>query len=181
MQNLLLINTTKFLLVSFVLLCLYELVVYCYFRFVKDDGARLSKNESRKRKEMAMKPQPQAEVRKATVVTSVYADTSKGNDWESLIGYKRGVSTCEKMDNKEANCADEGKRFNDENLSLLEDLMSSDDGVQESAATESIVNCVDSGLEKSDSGEDATQNVNMPSQENVRKFFSEFDFSNMVE
>lgn len=85
------ISTGKFLLVAFVALCVYELGVFLYFRFVKGNDSSVSKNESRKRRERVQdSPKPKSETRTAT--------SKRGKeprhkddipDWEDLIDYRK--------------------------------------------------------------------------------------------
>ncbi len=85
------ISTGKFLLVAFVALCVYELGVFLYFRFVKGNDSSVSKNESRKRRERVQdSPKPKPETRTAT--------SKRGKeprhkddipDWEDLIDYRK--------------------------------------------------------------------------------------------
>ena len=82
------ISTGNFLLIAFVALCIYELGVFLYFKFVKGSESQLSKNELRKRKEVSSdKP----------VHRQVVHSPAKGNgsrkiddsNWEDLIDYRK--------------------------------------------------------------------------------------------
>ncbi len=82
------ISTGNFLLIAFVALCIYELGVFLYFKFVKGSEEQLSKNELRKRKEAASdKP-----VQRQVVRSSAKGNESRKNDdsnWEDLIDYRK--------------------------------------------------------------------------------------------
>lgn len=85
------ISTGKFLLVAFVALCVYELGVFLYFRFVKGNDSSVSKNESRKRRERVQdSPKPKPETRTATSKRGKeprHKDDMP--DWEDLIDYRK--------------------------------------------------------------------------------------------
>lgn len=87
----------KFILVCFVALCLYELVVFLYFRFVKENSEKKTKSEMRKMREASI---PHGEVRsrlsfsgKANSFRSEGKSLSLPNDWEDLIDYKQNVKS----------------------------------------------------------------------------------------
>ena len=85
------ISTGIFLLVAFAALCVYELGVFLYFRFVKGDDSGVSKNEARKRRERVQdSPKHTPETRTVTS-KRVKESRRKGDvpDWEDLIDYRK--------------------------------------------------------------------------------------------
>ncbi len=196
----LLINTTKFLVVTFALFCLYEVVVFLYFRFVKEGPGSLSKNEFRKRKEHPVVVNPQREeIRKAEIITSTVSSKNKQEDWKSLIDYQgRECSLSNRV-------ADEVEKHEDSSLqekmqcetkSFLEDLLSvrsedldesagpvapkvsgeAFDSVSEEASDEVEVSLLEPNEKERKSVESSAKTT-----KELDEFFSEFGFSNMME
>ncbi len=172
--TILLINTTKFLLVSFLLFLLYEGGVFLYFRFVKEGKERLSKNELRKRKEMNYKQEDPEPVREATVVAPLQR-TEEREGWEQLIGYQRQtvVSPTKDVEN-------EGTlKQKSETESILADLFSQEgdapnlpDPVSEFCPKESAD---EKSVEEARHDNSKENSVD----DEMQRFFSNFDFSNM--
>lgn len=197
----LLINTTKFLVFAFSALGLYELVIYLYFKFTEGNDAKMSKTESRKRKEMlSVLPQKEVHPKRKNKGTSS-PQTSNVADWASLIGYQEkrdenmmesceirmgsGVKVGEPQDNLYAQQQKETDR-------LLADLFSSKKREDVSEFSERLG-------EKTDEASDALTvngqelmcvSTELPEQEieqspskqeeDVKKYFADYDFSNMI-
>lgn len=184
---LLLISTTKFLLFSFALLCIYELVVFLYFRFSKEGIPQLSKNESRKRREV--KPIPVQEgtpLRKAEVVTSAASSSSEEADWQSLIGYQRtDANGLREGFRSDLVKSDLQSRIKKETDACLTDLLSSATTEDTSSVvSEERVDAIVEASQETISPKEFQEEVSsMPKKEktDIKKAFSDFDFSNMVE
>lgn len=85
---LLFVSTGKFLLIAFAVLCLYELGVFLYFKFVKGGDAHMSKNDLRKRKEIVSDKPVQRQAMRSS--TKGKGERGKGDSsWEDLIDYRK--------------------------------------------------------------------------------------------
>lgn len=187
----------KFILVCFIVFCLYELVVFLYFKFVKEDSKRRTKGEMRKMRETVVSQgQLRPHLSSSRVMSRTrledYPASSEG--WEDLIGYKRGVqnNVGKEMPNQRESVVDafppgethadftksdeEIRRSMDELLgntsSQLEAKSKADCSPlkQESLFDEAVV----------ERGNEQETSHDSDDSDAEKSFLSEFDFSNMM-
>lgn len=188
----------KFILVCFVALCLYELVVFLYFKFVKEDSKRRTKGEMRKMRETVVS---QEQVRPHLSSSSVMSRTrlvathpASSDGWEDLIGYKRGVqnNAANETPNRRECVVDAffpGETHADFRKSDEEILRSMDDLFGTSTSQEEVKNATECQSLKIESLFDETAVVQTEEQkirydrdesDAEKSILSEFDFSNMM-
>lgn len=87
------ISTGKFLMVALAALCLYELGVFLYFKFVKNDSSQLSKNEARKSRERVQETSAQRTTPSLKTSAKAKKKESQAQNgaaaWEDLIDYRK--------------------------------------------------------------------------------------------
>ncbi len=200
------VSTVKFLLIALVALCVYELGVVLYFKFLKSDDAQISKNEARKRRErVSDSPAPVADSRKSSSKKKESKGRESTSGWEDLIDYRKSSSISSRnasslSTDRQTPVIDafspedthaDFSRMDEENRDSVEDLLCA--GVSPKTAPEAPVHtreaeaassaeniCVGTEMEDSASPRQVDPEGKKESASDLNSIFSEIDYSNML-
>lgn len=197
---LLFVSTGKFLLIAFAVLCLYELGVFLYFKFVKGGDSHMSKNDLRKRKEIVSDKPVQRQVSHP----STKGNGGRGNgdsSWEDLIDYRKSARSSSAPVSSEvypspvidayspADTHADFSRLDKAHRGFVEDLLGSTTVSDADVSTGPAFSVDEKSMTFGEAcSQDKSANIEVPQSfegkkdisSDLKNTFSEMDFSNMM-